>query len=51
MLTIEQLKQAIHRQRLSKTDIALLCVATAGGKLVTSATVRKLAIESGMKAA
>ncbi len=51
MLTIEQLKQAIHRQRLSKTDIALLCVAAAGGKLVTSATVRKLAIESGVKGA
>lgn len=51
MLTLEQLKQAIHRQRLTKTDVALLCVAAAGAKAAPSVLVRKLAIEAGAKGA
>ncbi len=51
MLTIEQLKQAVHRQSLNKTDAALLCVAAGGGSAVLTAMVRKLAIESGIKGA
>jgi hypothetical protein len=49
MLTIEQLKKAIHRQRLKKTDIALLCLATAGGKGVLTRVIKELAIECGVK--
>ena len=51
MLTLEQLKQAVHRRRVTKTDVALLCVAAAGAKAAHTATVRKLAIEAGVKGA
>jgi hypothetical protein len=51
MLTIDQLKQAVHRQRLSKTDVALLCVAAGGGEAVPSEGIRKLARQAGVKGA
>ncbi len=51
MLTIDQLKQAVHRQQLTKTDIALLCVAASGGKDVKTETVRKIALQVGVKGA
>lgn len=51
MLTIAQLKQAIHRQQLSKTDIALLSVAAGGEQGVKSETVKKIAMEVGVKGA
>ena len=51
MLTLEQLKRATHRKGITKTDAALLCVATAGGKASSTAIVRKLAIEAGVKGA
>lgn len=51
MLTIDQLKQAVHRQQLSKTDIALLCVAAAGGRAVKTETVREIALRVGVKGA
>ena len=51
MLTIEQLKQTVHRPGITKTDTALLCVAAAGGKAAPTASVRKIAIEVGVKGA
>jgi len=51
LLTLEQLKRATHRKGITKTDAALLCVATAGGKASSTAIVRKLAIEAGVKGA
>jgi len=51
MLTLEQLKQAIHKKKISKTDAALLCVAAAGAKAAPTQTVRQLALESGVKGA
>ena len=51
MLTLEQLKQAVHRQRLTKTDVALLIVGAGGAKAVEAAQVRKLAVESGVRSA
>lgn len=49
MLTLEQLKQAVHRKDVTKTDVALLCLAAAGAKDAPTVTIRKLAIESGVK--
>lgn len=51
MLTIDQLKQAVHRQQLTKTDVALLCVAAAGGAGVKSEIVRKIALQVGIRRA
>ena len=51
MLTLEQLKQAVHRQTLTKTDVALLCVAAGGAVAVSTAAARKLALDVGVKAA
>lgn len=51
MLTLEQLKQAVHRQKLTKTDTALLCVAGKGGKDVPTTAVRTIAINVGIRAA
>ena len=51
MLTLEQLKQIIHKQKTTKTEIALLCVAAAGAKGVSAPEVKKLAIEAGVKGA
>jgi len=51
LLTLEQLKQAVHRQRLTKTDVALLVVAAGGAKAVEAAQVRTLAVESGVRSA
>lgn len=51
MLTLDQLKLAVHRQRLTKTDAALLCVAAGGARAVPAPEVRKLAMESGVKGA
>ena len=51
MLTFEQLKQAVHRKNVTKTDAALLCIAAAGAKEVPTKVVRKLAIEAGVKGA
>jgi len=51
LLTIEQLKQGVHRAGITKTDSALLCVAAAGGKSASTASVRKLAIDVGVKGA
>jgi hypothetical protein len=51
LITLEQLKQAVHRTGMTKTNTALLCVAAAGGKKATTAAVRKLAAEAGVKGA
>lgn len=51
MLTLEQLKQVVHRPSITKTDTALLCVAAAGGSSVQTAAVRKIALSAGVKAA
>lgn len=51
MLTLDQLKQAVHRKKVTKTDTALLCVAAAGAKGASSAQVKKLAIDAGVKGA
>jgi hypothetical protein len=51
MLTLEQLKQAVHKKKISKTDAALLCVAAAGAKAAQTQAVRQLAVESGVKGA
>jgi len=51
LLTSEQLKQALHRAGVTKTDSALLCVAAAGGSAASTGVVRKLAVEAGVKGA
>jgi hypothetical protein len=51
LLTLEQLKRAVHRRGVTKTDTALLCVGAAGGSAASSASVRKLAIEAGVRGA
>jgi hypothetical protein len=51
LLTTEQLKQAVHRTGITKTDSALMCVAAAGEMGAPTATVRKLAVEAGVKGA
>jgi hypothetical protein len=52
LLTVEQLKHAIHREGgVTKTDAALLCVAAAGGKAASTQAVRKLAGAAGVKGA
>lgn len=51
LLTAKQLKQAVHRPKITKTDTALLCVAAAGGTGASTGAVRKLAVESGVKGA
>lgn len=51
MLTLEQLKRAVHRKGVTKTDAALLCVAAAGGHSATTGAVRKLALDAGVKGA
>ncbi len=51
MLTLEQLKQAVHEKGVTKTDIALLCVAAAGAKAAPTTAVKKLALEAGVKGA
>ena len=51
MLTLEQLKQVVHTQRVTKTDTALLCVAAAGANGASGAQVKKLAVEAGVKGA
>lgn len=51
MLTAEQLKQVAHQAGVTRTDCALLCVATGGGINVPTTTVRKLAVEAGVKGA
>lgn len=49
MLTLEQLKQAVHRKGITRTDTAILCLAAAGGQSATTGVVRKLAIDAGVK--
>ena len=51
MLTLEQLKQAVHQRNISKTDVTLLCVAAGGGKSVSTSDAKKLAISSGVRRA
>lgn len=51
MLTLEQLKQAVHQKGITKTDTALLCVAAAGGKAAPTAAVKKLSLDAGVKGA
>lgn len=51
MLTTDQLKLAVHRPGVTKTDCALLCVAAAGGSGASIANVRKLALDVGVKGA
>lgn len=51
MLTLEQLKRAVHKKGITKTDIALLCLAGAGGKGVAAAQVKKTALSAGVKGA
>lgn len=41
----------MHRAGITKTDTALLCVAAAGGKSATTASVRRLAVNVGVKGA
>lgn len=49
MLTFDQLKQAVHKKGVTKTDVALLCVAAAGAEKAPTAQVKKLAISAGVK--
>lgn len=49
MLTLEQLKQSVHRKGVTKTETALLCVAAAGGKGVATLAVRNWAHQAGVK--
>jgi hypothetical protein len=51
LLTLEQLKQAVHKKSITKTDTALLCVAAAGGNAAPTTTVKKLALDAGVKGA
>lgn len=51
MLTLDQLKQAVHRSSITKTDAALLCVAASGAKAAATSAVRKLAVEAGVRGA
>lgn len=51
MLTLDQLKQVVHDKRITRADTALLCVAAGGGNGVTTAAVRKLAVQAGVKGA
>lgn len=51
MLTLEQLKQVVHRKGITKTDVALLCVAAAGASAASTKSVRQLAVDSGVKGA
>lgn len=51
MLTIAGLKQAVHRDGISKTDVALLCVAAGGGKGVSTTSVANLALQAGVRGA
>jgi len=51
LLTTEQLKRVVHKSGITRSDSALLCVASGGGRNVPTATVRKLAIEAGIKGA
>jgi hypothetical protein len=51
LLTLEQLKQAVHQADITKTNVALLCVAAAGAGAVSTTYVRKLAVEAGVKSA
>jgi hypothetical protein len=51
LLTLEQLKLAVHKKGVTKTNIALLCVAAGGATKVTGPQVKKLAMEAGVKGA
>jgi hypothetical protein len=51
LLTLEQLKQAVHAKGVTKTDVALLCVAAGGGREVATPAVKRLAIDAGVKGA
>jgi len=51
MLTPDQLKQAVHRPGITKTDIALLSVAAGGGKGVPTSKVRDHATSAGVRGA
>jgi hypothetical protein len=51
LLTVDQLKQAVHRQTLTKTDTILLCLAANGGKAAQALAIRKSAMEAGVKKA
>jgi hypothetical protein len=51
LLTIESLKKAVHRDGISKTDAALLCVAAGGGKGVPTTSVSDLALKAGVQGA
>ena len=51
MLTADQLKQAVHQKRITKTDACLLCVAAGGGKATPTREVRQRAIDAGVKGA
>ena len=51
MLTLEQLKQAVHKKNITKTDVALLCVAAGGAKAVSTVEAKRLALEAGVKSA
>jgi len=51
LLTLEQLKLAVHKKGVSKTNIALLCVAAGGATKVPGPQVKKLAIGAGVKGA
>ena len=51
MLTINQLKQALHREGITKTDACLLCVAACDGVAASTSAIKRLAMEAGFKGA
>lgn len=51
MLTLEQLKATVHRHGITRTDVALLCVGAAGAQGVPTRSVRKFALDAGVKKA
>lgn len=51
MLTLEQLKATVHKKGLTRTDVALLCVGAAGAQDAPTKSVRKFAIDAGVRGA
>lgn len=49
MLTLEQLKGVVHKKGISRTNVALLCVAAAGGQGVPTSKAKQLAVQAGVK--
>lgn len=51
MLTLEQLKAVVHQKGITRTNVALLCVAAAGGQAVSTGKAKQLAVDAGVKKA